>query len=145
MYESLGAGLALREAGAIWGIVNPSTTVGVEESEPIVYFSNPQETGRGVSLAIRDIEPIIEYLQSDEHLTPPELRSVEVERQFPEDDTLCTACQHDSAPEEGCLYLFTQECQTRVSAVLHEECTPRFVEALENVWNHSDCLLAGEL
>ena len=152
MNESLGAGLTLREAktgyfpGAVKPINASSEAAGVKPGEPVVAFST-QPGAADVCLAIRDVEPVIRYLQSDEYyLSPPAVESVKVEKEGAGAHSSCTACQHHSTPEAVSVYKFKQNNPlTLIHASLHETCVPRFVEALENVWNHPDCLLAGEL
>ena len=155
MNENLGAGLTLREAktgywpGAVKPINASSEAAGVKPGEPVVAFCTPSQIGatNEVCLAIRDVEPVIRYLQSDEYyLSPPVVESVKVEKEGAGAHSSCTVCQHHSTPEAVSVYKFKQNNPlTLIHASLHETCVPRFIEALENVYNHSDCLLAGEL
>lgn len=153
MHESLGAGLTLRKAEESYypGEHTPlsalASAAGVKVGEPIVAFCNPQPRGKDICLPIQDIEPIIRHLQGDEyHLCPPAVEGVEVQKERVESDLSCTACQDNSVVNTVGIYTFEQHTPlSSTEAFLHETCVPRFVEALENVYNHSDCLLAGEL
>ena len=149
MNESLGAGITLKQAQTTYypGRFIDRPPVGVEDGKAAVALSTPQEKAEDVCLAVRDIEPVIEYLQGDDHCSdPPAVKSVEVKKEGVKIDSSCAACQHDSTPEAITAYIFRQHtAAASTHAILHEGCVPQFVEALENVWDHSDSLLAGEL